>query len=136
MTHVNLRDYQADMIGRIRQALKRSNRVLAQAPTGAGKTVLASYMVGQTTAKGQAAWFICHRAELVEGTSKTFHKFGQAHGLIAAGHPMNLAALAQVCSIQTLVNRLEHLKPPRLAIVDECHPVSYTHLTLPTICSV
>lgn len=118
---VRLRDYQADVIGRARQALKRSRRVLIQAPTGAGKTVLASFMVGQTTARGQAAWFICHRAELVEGTSKTFHKFGQAHGLIAAGHPMNLQQLAQVCSIQTLVNRLHTLKAPRLAIIDEAH---------------
>ena len=85
-------------------------------------------MVGQSTAKGLACWFICHRAELVEGTSKTFHKFGQPHGVIAAGHPMNLHQLAQVCSIQTLVNRLEDLKAagrvPRLAIVDEAHHCS------------
>lgn len=121
MTSVQLRDYQADVIDRTRQALRRANRVLIQAPTGAGKTVLASFMVGQTTAKGQAAWFICHRAELVEGTSKTFHKFGQAHGIIAAGFPMNLAALAQVCSIDTLKGRLQHLKAPRLAIIDEAH---------------
>lgn len=121
MTQIKLRDYQADMIDGARQALGRVRRVLLQAPTGAGKTVLASFMVGQTTAKGLAAWFICHRAELVEGTSKTFHKFGQAHGLIAAGHPMNTQQLAQVCSIQTLVNRLGTLKAPRLAIIDEAH---------------
>lgn len=121
---VQLRDYQADMIQGARQALKRVPRVLLQAPTGAGKTVLASFMVGQTTARGAAAWFICHRAELVEGTSKTFHKFGQAHGIIAAGHPMNLQQLAQVCSIDTLKNRLPHLKAPRLAIVDEAHHCS------------
>lgn len=116
-----LRGYQANMIEGARAALRRVKRVLIQAPTGAGKTVLASFMVGQTTGRGQAAWFICHRAELVEGTSKTFHKFGQAHGIIAAGHPMNLQQLAQVCSIQTLVNRLHTLKAPRLAIIDEAH---------------
>lgn len=121
MAAVSLRDYQADVIDRARQALRRVPRVLIQAPTGAGKTVLASFMVGQTTARGAAAWFICHRAELVEGTSKTFHKFGQAHGIIAAGHPMNLQQLAQVCSIQTLQNRLDNLKAPRLAIIDEAH---------------
>lgn len=121
MAEVALRCYQAEMIEGARAALKTARRVLIQAPTGAGKTVLASFMVGQTTARGQAAWFICHRAELVEGTSKTFHKFGQAHGLIAAGHPMNTQQLAQVCSIQTLVNRLATMKAPRLAIIDEAH---------------
>lgn len=106
------------------QALRRVPRVLLQAPTGAGKTVLASYMVGQYTARAWPVWFICHRAELVEGTSKTFHKFGQPHGVIAAGHTMNLQQLAQVCSIETLKNRLDQLKAPRLAIVDEAHHCS------------
>lgn len=126
MTKVELRDYQADVIEQARQSLRRVRRVLIQAPTGAGKTVLASFMVGQTTAKAQAAWFICHRAELVEGASKTFTKFGQPHGLVAAGYPTNASALAQVCSIQTLVNRLDQMKAPRLAIVDECHHCSAT----------
>lgn len=124
MNSVQLRDYQAEVIDRARYALKRVRRVMIQAPTGAGKTVLASFMVGQTTARGQAAWFICHRAELVEGTSKTFHKFGQPHGVIAAGHGMNLQQLAQVCSIDTLKNRLDNLKAPRLAIIDEAHHCS------------
>ena len=119
-----LRDYQTDMIGGARSALKRVRRVLLQAPTGAGKTVLASFMVGQSTTRNLSCWFICHRAELVEGTSKTFHKFGQPHGIIAAGHPMNLAALAQICSIDTLKGRLATLKAPKLAIVDECHHCS------------
>lgn len=121
---VHLRDYQADVIERARQALKRIRRVLIQAPTGSGKTVLASFMVGQTTARGQSAWFICHRAELVEGTSKTFHKFGQPHGIIGSGYPMNLQQLAQVCGIDTLKNRLHQLKAPRLAIIDEAHHCS------------
>lgn len=69
-------------------------------------------------------WFICHRAELVDGTSKTFSKFGIPHGFIAAGMPMNLRALVQVCSIDTLKNRLQTLIPPKVAIIDECHHAS------------
>lgn len=121
---VTLRDYQEDVINRARQALRRSRRVLIQAPTGAGKTVLASFMVGQTVSRGQSAWFICHRAELVDGTSKTFAKFGQPHGIIAAGYPMAPAQLAQVCSIDTLKNRLHQLRAPKLAIIDEAHHCS------------
>lgn len=118
---IELRDYQADIIQQTRSALKRAKRVLLQAPTGAGKTVLASYMIGQTAARDGSAWFICHRAELVEGTSKTFHKFGITHGFIASGYPMSLQQLVQVCSIDTLKSRLDKLKAPRLAIVDEAH---------------
>lgn len=124
MMQVNLRDYQADVIDRARQALKQVRRVLIQAPTGAGKTVLASFMVGQTVNRRHSAWFICHRAELVDGTSKTFSKFGQSHGIIAAGYPMAPQQLAQVCSIDTLKNRLHMLRAPRLAIIDEAHHCS------------
>ncbi|AXF38210.1 putative DNA helicase [Ralstonia phage phiRSP] len=116
-----LRDYQADMIERARQALRRAKRVLLQAPTGAGKTVLASFMIKQTAARGGSAWFICHRAELVEGTSKTFHKFRMPHGYIAAGYPMSLHQMIQVCSIDTLKGRLTNLVAPRLAVIDEAH---------------
>lgn len=121
MTAIHLRDYQDELISNLRASLRRSRRVLVQAPTGAGKTVLASYMIDGVQSRSQDAWFICHRAELVEGTSKTFSKFGIAHGIIAGGHPTNLRALVQVCSIDTLKNRLDKLKAPRLAIIDEAH---------------
>lgn len=118
---ITLRDYQDELISDLRAALRRSKRVLVQAPTGAGKTVLASYMIEGTRGRSQAAWFICHRAELVEGTSKTFSKFGIHHGIIAGGFPMVLNQLVQVCSIDTLKNRLATLQAPRLAIIDEAH---------------
>lgn len=116
-----LRDYQRDIIQRTRQAMKRKRNVLLQAPTGAGKTALASFMIGETAAKQQQAWFICHRAELVLQTSLTFRKFGIAHGFVAAGYPMNLREMVQVCSIDTLKGRLSKLTPPKLAVIDECH---------------
>lgn len=101
--------------------MRRNRRVLFQAPTGAGKTALASFMAGETSGRGQSVWFICHRAELVLQTSLTFRKFGIDHGFIAAGYPSNQRAGVQICSIDTLKNRLLTLPPPKLAIVDECH---------------
>ena len=71
--------------------------------------------------RGAQAWFICHRAELVEQTSKTFQRYGLAHSYIVAGLPMSLGMMVQVCSIDTLKNRLEKLKAPRIALIDECH---------------
>lgn len=118
---VVLREYQRDMIHGARQAMRRSKRVLLQAPTGAGKTALASFMAGEAASKGQGVWFICHRAELVLQTSLTFQKFGIKHGFIASGMPMQLQEPVQICSIDTLKNRLAVLAPPKLAIVDEAH---------------
>lgn len=122
--NIDLRPYQKDMIGGARTALKNHKSILLQAPTGAGKTVLASFMIGQCRQRGESAWFICHRAELVDGTSKTFRKFGIDHSLIAAGNNTDLRQLVQICSIDTLKGRLAMLKPPKLAVIDECHHAS------------
>lgn len=118
---VQLRDYQEAMIDGAREAMKRSRRVLLQAPTGAGKTALASYMAGESGKRGRMSNFICHRAELITQTSKTFRRFDIAHGFIAAGIHMDLQRMVQVCSIDTLKNRVHVLPEPKLAIWDECH---------------
>lgn len=116
-----LRDKQVEMIQSCRAAMKRSKRILLQAPTGFGKTVLASYMAGESSGKNNSVWFICHRVELLQGASNTFRKFGIPHAFIAAGYPMSLRELVQVCSIDTLKNRLNSLKAPKIAIIDEAH---------------
>lgn len=121
---IQLRDYQEDMIARARAELARVRRVLIQAPTGAGKTVLAAFMTGTAMARGLRVWFICHRDELVAGTSNTFRKFGIAHGVVKAGYPQDSAQLVQVCGIDTLKNRLHTLPPPDLVIWDECHHIA------------
>lgn len=95
--------------------------MLLQSPTGSGKTVMASYIAGQAAEKGADTWFICHRVELLDGTSKTFTKFGISHGFIAAGMPFSHRLPVQICSIDTLKGRLDKLKAPRIAIIDECH---------------
>lgn len=109
------------MISRTRSALRTCRRVLLQAPTGAGKTVLASFMMSGTVRRSESAWFICHRAELVDGTSKTLTKFGIPHGIIASGIRGDLRQLVQVCSIDTLKGRLATLQAPKIAIIDEAH---------------
>jgi DNA repair protein RadD len=109
------------MIVGTRHALKRIASVLVQAPTGAGKTALASFIIGGTVARGESAWFICHRAELVQQTSLTFSKFSISHTFIASGFPQTNNGLAYVCSIDTLKCRLDKLKPPKVAVIDECH---------------
>lgn len=116
-----LREDQQDLIGRTREALKRHRKILVQSPTGSGKTVLASFIAGNTAAKGGAVNFLCHRRELMQQTSLTFTRFGIHHGFIAAGRGMNRQALVNICSVDTLKNRVAQLPPPRLALWDECH---------------
>lgn len=119
-----LREEQEDMIARGRQSLKRCRRVLFQAAPGFGKTVLASFVAQQTAANGKAVYFICHRAELLLQTSLTFQRNGIPHGFIAAGFPMNLRAPVQLCSIDTLKNRLATIPAPAVVLWDEAHHIA------------
>ncbi|HKY46168.1 MAG TPA: DEAD/DEAH box helicase [Pyrinomonadaceae bacterium] len=117
---VILRDYQSDMIDRLRQSLRSGHRrVLLQSPTGSGKTALAAFITKESSSRGKSVYFNCHRAELVSGTSNTFSKYGIRHGFIVAGRE-GVHALVNVCSIDTLKNRLATTPPPYIAIWDEC----------------
>lgn len=121
---VILRDYQDDMIVRAREVMRRKRRILYQLPTGGGKTAIAAFMIAEALAKGKTVWFVCHRAELVAGTSATLRKYGVPHAIVSAGYPMDIRERVQVCSIDTLKNRLHQLPPPDLIIWDECHHVA------------
>lgn len=100
---------------------KGKKSVLIQSPTGSGKTVMAAWMIQQAIRRGKSAWFICHRVELLGGTSNTFNKYGMEHGYIAAGLPMDMNKQLTICLIDTLKNRLAVVRAPQLAIFDEAH---------------
>lgn len=117
---LQMRDYQVATVADLRAALRRSRSVLLVLPTGGGKTAIASFITAGTIASGKAVAFNCHRAELVEQTSLTWRKYGLPHGFIAAGRPKS-NALANICSIDTLKNRLLTTPEPDVCIWDECH---------------
>jgi superfamily II DNA or RNA helicase len=118
---IELRDYQLQMIEEARAEMRRHKCVLMQAATGAGKTVLGSYMLHQTIKKAFDAFFIVHRRDLITQTALTFDQFGIRHSYVTADHGYNPYAKAHICSIDTLKNRLKHVKIPKLVMVDECH---------------
>ena len=132
-----LRPYQDDLIARTRAALSWHRAVVLQAPTGAGKTGLMSYMLGGTAAGGHRGMFCVHRQELIDQTHRTFEAFGIPHAIFAAGYPVDLSAPVQLCSIDTLAYRLRKSPEianglaPRLLAIDECH-----HAVSPTWRSV
>ncbi len=118
---IELRDYQSDLEKQTGAALRRVQSVMLQCPPGGGKTAIATSICSKFAGRRDVAWFICHRRELVEQTSKTFHKHGLAHGIIASGYSIALNVLVQVCSIDTLKMQLSKLAPPRVALIDEAH---------------
>lgn len=118
---LHLRDYQQKALTEVRQALRHHDRVMLQLPTGAGKTTVATYMLGGAAMKGKRSWFTCHRSELVDQTSSTFSRVGMHHGFCAANRPPRYNEPVTICSIDTLRNRMDRMPPPDFIIVDEAH---------------
>ncbi|HUQ93848.1 MAG TPA: DEAD/DEAH box helicase [Bryobacteraceae bacterium] len=124
---ITLRPYQVDMLARARVALRTHKSVLIQAPTGAGKTALAASMIGTAAMeKNIASAFICHRQELLDQTAETFEKVGIDYGFCAAGRPFNPYKPVLICSIGTLINRMDRIGPRGFLIWDEAHHTAAT----------
>lgn len=126
-----LREYQADGLDRARAALRelrlkaKRRRLLLVAPTGAGKTTIASHIIEGAIAKGGQILFLAHRKELIDQASERLDQHDIAHGVIKAGHHRWQPLWpVQVASVQTLVRRLadpRHPMRPTLVVVDEAH---------------
>lgn len=117
---INLRPYQHGAIENLRASIGGGNkRILLQAATGAGKTIIACEMIRRATAKQKRVLFIAHRKEIINQTSDKLELFNIEHGVIMANHARVNNHAVQVASIQTLSRRD---KPPAdLIIIDECH---------------
>lgn len=120
MPPVQLRSYQESLVGAIRAGFARHRRVLAVAPTGAGKTITFAYITAGAAAKGNAVYIVAHRAEIVAQISQALDAQGVRHGRIQPGHTMTDDPV-QVAMVQTLARRLDRVPPPALLVVDECH---------------
>ena len=121
---MKLRPYQQKFLDDVRNQFAHKNRrVVGVAPCGSGKTVVAAEMTKLAVEKGNRVIFFVHRDELIAQTAKTFCKLGIAFGVIATGQKMRPHLPVQIASVQTLVRRLDQLKPPDFLICDECHHI-------------
>ena len=118
---IDLRPYQAELVANASRALKVHRRVLIQSATGSGKTALASKMMSGCVDAGWSQWFVCHRDELIQQTSRTLIRGGVDHSYIAAGYPRNYQHQVQVGMVGTIGRRLEKLSPPKIIFLDEAH---------------
>lgn len=122
MSEVVLRDYQERAVQRLRDGIRAGHRKqVLMAPTGAGKTEVASFMLQEAARKRSRSLFIVDRVNLVTQTSERLDKYKIPHGIIQAGHWRRRDyEPIQVCSAQT-VERRGIPEDCGLVFVDECH---------------
>ena len=77
MKEIKLFDYQEDMKSRIEKALRLHQSVMAQMPTGTGKTYLLTAVIDSFVKANpnMKVWIIAHRIELFSQIEETIKKF-------------------------------------------------------------
>ena len=96
-------------------------RVMLQAPTGFGKTLVAAEVIQRALAKGRRVVFTVPSISLIDQTIEKFRAEGITDiGVIQADHPgTDPFARVQIASVQTLARRA--FPDTDLVIVDEAH---------------
>lgn len=119
---MELRDYQSDVIYKIRVSLSTGHsRPCVQAPTGAGKTVIAAAIIKMARDKDKRVMFVVPMLSLIDQTVERFQQNGITEiGVMQSNHEMtDPNQPVQVCSMQTLMRR--DLPDVDLVIIDEAH---------------
>ncbi len=107
---MKLREYQAELIGKIRFAiLHGSKSIVSVLGCGGGKSVIQAEIAHSATDKGNRVLFLVHRKELCEQISNTF---------TAQGVDMDLCSVSMV---QTVSRHIEKIQAPKIIITDEAH---------------
>lgn len=123
-----LRPYQLDLINKARNALatqQGDRRLIIQAETGSGKSLLASTMICNAVQMGKSALFIARGRLLVTQFAKHLRECNVKAGILMAGHgwtdlPVQIASKDTLAS-RYLRNQWIGMRSFDLCIVDECH---------------
>mgnify|MGYP003556694732 CR=1 FL=1 len=120
MKEIKLFDYQEDMKERIEKALRLHRSVMAQMPTGTGKTYLLTAVIDSFVSNNpmEKVWIVAHRRELVSQIDETVRKFHS----YSASNTSSLLSSVKAVSIQWLSKHYDEIEEePGLIVIDEAH---------------
>ena len=120
---MQLRDYQKQILNKTWQALETNNKILVSAPTGSGKTRMASALIDELLKHGHRVAFIVDRIELIQQSYNTFDKKNVS--IVKAGQEnlFDEKKPIQLIMIQSFHSRKDKLPDMELSflIFDEVH---------------
>ena len=120
MMKIKLYDYQEDMKGRIEGELRLHRSVMAQMPTGTGKTYLLTAVIDSFVSNYpmEKVWIVAHRRELVSQIDETVRKFHSYY----ASNTSSLLSSVKAMSIQWLMRHYDEIEEePGMIVIDEAH---------------
>ena len=120
MKEIKLFDYQEDMKERIEKALRLHRSVMAQMPTGTGKTYLLTAVIDSFVSNNpkEKVWIVAHRRELVSQIDETVRKFHS----YSASNTSSLLSSIKAMSIQWLMRHYDEIgEEPGMIVIDEAH---------------
>lgn len=120
MKEIKLFDYQEDMKERIEKALRLHRSVMAQMPTGTGKTYLLTAVIDSFVSNNpkENVWIVAHRRELVLQIDETVRKFHS----YSASNTSSLLSSVKAMSIQWLMRHYDEIEEePGMIVIDEAH---------------
>ena len=120
MKEIKLFDYQEDMKERIEKALRLHRSVMAQMPTGTGKTYLLTAAIDSFVSNNpmEKVWIVAHRRELVSQIDETVRKFHS----YSASNTSSLLSSVKAVSIQWLSKHYDEIEEePGMIVIDEAH---------------
>lgn len=120
MKEIKLFDYQEDMKERIEKALRLHRSVMAQMPTGTGKTYLLTAVIDSFVSNNpmEKVWIVAHRRELVSQIDETVRKFHS----YSASNTSSLLLSVKAMSIQWLMRHYDEIEEePGMIVIDEAH---------------
>ena len=120
MKEIKLFDYQEDMKERIEKALRLHQSVMAQMPTGTGKTYLLTAVIDSFVSNNpkEKVWIVAHRRELVSQIDETVRKFHS----YSVSNTSSLLSSVKAMSIQWLMRHYDEIEEePGIIVIDEAH---------------
>lgn len=121
---MELRDYQSEAIEHLRESIANNEKPVLSAPTGSGKTLIASNIFAMARAKHKRVIFVVPFLSLINQTWKAFERAGidgREMGVIQSNHVLtDWRKPVQIASAQTLERR-PVLPEADIVIFDEAH---------------